>query len=154
MAQDGDYPFFVQVWNRFESDVTLIVTFHHYPNSMYPGTPRSSPTNNNAYNILPGDSLAFPLFWGEIENDSYIGESLDIELTGNPLDPYFIWLGDKAKYELKDLHFTQYVPSGNNPANKSGLYKITDGTNNWIITVRKQMHDPQTDNVSVGPDIP
>ena len=155
MAQDGDYPFFVHVWNRFESDVTLIVTFYHYPNSMDPGTPRSSPTNHNVYNILPGDSLAFPLFWGEIENDSYIGESLDIELTGNPPDPYFIWLGEKAKYELKDLDFTLYVSSGNNRDNKSGLYEMkANGDNDWQITVQKLMHDPQTDNVSVGPDIP
>jgi hypothetical protein len=120
---------------------------------MDPGHPRPSPPGNNVYNIKAGDSLAFPLFWGEMDGDFYIGEFLEIKLTGTPGYPYFIWLGEKAKYVLSDLS-VEPVRSGNNPDNKSGLYEITEGNNNWQIKVQKLMHDPQADNVSVGPDIP
>lgn len=150
MAQDGDYPFFVQVWNTFgaESSVILKVTFHHYFNGV-----RNPPMNENTYDIRPGDMIAFPLYWANIENGNYKGEYLEIKLEGTPGEDYNIQLGHKANYitdNLNRLHYSKFITGGSN----SGSYTISKEANDWQITVQKLMHDPQTDNVSVGPDIP
>ncbi|NIM18469.1 MAG: hypothetical protein GTO45_41345 [Candidatus Aminicenantes bacterium] len=150
MAQDGDYPFFVHVWNTFgaDSSVILKVTFHHYFNGVC-----NTSMQENTYDICPGDMIAFPLYWANIENGNYNGEYLEIKLEGTPGEDYNIQLGHKANYitdKLNWLSYFKFITGGSN----SGFYMISKAVTDWTITVQKLMHDPQTDNVSVGPDIP
>jgi hypothetical protein len=161
MAKDGDYPFFVNVWNRFEegSNVKLEVVFYHYYNGENPGPienrePPEEP--DHSYSISPGDMIAFPLYWAETNDSSeYIGEYLEITLRNPPTEAYYVWLGPKADYneDLSHIPGVKKIPSGTGGKN-SGLYEVPANNNTWMITVRKLIHDPESDSVSVGPDIP
>lgn len=175
---NGDYPFLAYVWNRFakppagEKETNLSVTFNHYFNGICPdptGENRPPPDNHHAYVIKPGDMVAFPLFWAceKIITESgvtreTIGENLVIKIEDNsqpPVDPYYISLGSLAVYHFIDNEGNpvdppdgEHIPSGS-PANLSGIYKVAPGTQ-WIVNMEKLLFDPETTNVSVGPDIP
>lgn len=161
MAQDGDYPFFVNVWNRFEngSGVTLTVTFSHYYNGADPGGSPPPGMNSNEYEIHPGDMIAFPLYWANMdESGDYHGEYLEITMSNPPTDTdhYYVLLGPKANYEpdvSQSIIGVKPIPSGTGGKN-SGIYEVPGNEGIGKITVKKMMHDPETDNVSIGPDIP
>ena len=176
MAKDGDYPFIVIVWNRFTSptDTTINVQFNHFPNGVPPGDikewlkKRTDPPAGKTYSIKPGDMLGFPLYWGPEIDDNYeetsSGETLLI--TYNPKEKdapnsYYVYLGSKAKYEFVDDSGKPRTPGEIGTHIKGGI----EGTNSgvWIIRnkgersnikVKKLVPDPETTNVSIGPDIP
>lgn len=165
MAQDGDYPFLVYVWNTFDKtinpDLTIDVTFNHWSYGKRPQLPPPEPDNTLTCTINPGDMICFPLFWGPIydENDLVVdGENIVISVDFNNKtvpDPYYIYAGPKAVY-TPDNSLTQYfdincVTGGEN----SGIYKIQDNNpNQWTLRVDKLVVDPETTSVSIGPDIP
>jgi hypothetical protein len=177
MAKDGDYPFIVIVWNRFtsSSDPTINVQFNHFPN----GSPqrdikkwlkkRTSPTTGATYSIKPGDMLGFPLYWGPELDDNFeeISSGETLAITYNPEEktapetPCYLYLGSKAKYEFVDDSGKQltsgeigtYIQGGIEGTN-SGVWIIGNKGKKLIIKVKKLVVDPETTNVSIGPDIP
>ena len=183
MAQDGDYPFQVIVWNRFTSPPvqagtsipTVNVQFNHYPNGGPEDENRQEPPPGaKTYDIDPGDMLGFPLYWGPIVNDggieTVVGENLVIKYPpdgdppeSSPMTPYYLCLGPKADYTLKDSQGNDlstegsddysFIPSGLGGHN-SGIWTFTNATFQWTLTVKKLVPDPETTNVSIGPDIP
>jgi hypothetical protein len=162
MANDGDYPLLVHVWNRFEntSDIKLAVTFNHWPNGQHPtDTTPDIEINTNTYQVKPGDYLGFPLYWSD--------ESLTVEINDNDLskidEDYYILMGPKAKCTSAELNTSDsmlFIPSGTaiyiDEESKNGVWKISDASlnSNWKITIEKWLFDPETTNVSVGPDLP
>jgi hypothetical protein len=103
--------------------------------------------------------IAFPLYWAIIdESGNYNGEYLEVkfaESTRPTAEAYYVWLGPKANYndDLSHIPGVKFIPSGTGGKN-SGLYEVPEDTDMGTITVKKQMHDPESDSVSVGPDIP
>ncbi|MGD2086175.1 MAG: hypothetical protein PVH61_08330 [Candidatus Aminicenantes bacterium] len=158
MANDGDYPLLVYVGNRFKTGINLSVTFTHWPL----GEQQSEITlmNKNSYDIMPGDCLIFPLYWGD--------ESLTIKIPKNAVTPYYILLGPKVKCtsdNLKDNGTTiTFIPSGmadylaqkssQTYSSKSGVWTINDNSLEFTIEITKYSFDPETTNVSVGEDLP
>ena len=150
MAQDGDYPFLVYVWNRFQqAGINLKVSFSHHAYGS-----QEAPIISNDYKICPGDMVGFPLYWND---ESLI---ISIDQGNNPTLPatYYIWSGPKVKYtpvpsNLSELA-AEYIPCGTGGVN-SGIYKIMNNNpSTWTLTVQKLLPDPETTNVSVGEDIP
>jgi hypothetical protein len=181
MAQDGDYPFIVIVWNRFTSpsDPTVNVQFNHFPNAVPAENikdwlnNRTDPLPGDTYSIKPGDRLGFPLYWGpELDdggNETSVGENLVITLVPAPggetapETPYYLWLGPLASYTLKDRRGELLSTGGGSGytcikhsigGQSSGIWTITDPSLQWTLTVKKLVPDPETTNVSIGPDIP
>jgi hypothetical protein len=180
MAQNGDYPFSVYVWNRFTSSSvptgtsipTVNVQFNHYPNGGPEDENRQEPPpGEKTYDINPGDMIAFPLYWGPVVNDNgvqtIVGENLVITYPPNgeaaPKTPYYLVLGLKADYTLVDSEGNplslegskdySLIPSGLGGKN-SGIWTFTVPSFQWTLTVKKLIPDPETTNVSIGPDIP
>ncbi len=178
MAQDGDYPFIVIVWNRFtsSSNPTITVKFNHFPNGSPSGNikkwlkERTDPiAAKEAYEIKPGDMIGFPLYWGPELDDNFEetsgGETLVItynpEKKTAPETPCYLYLGSKAKYEFVDDSGKQltsgeigtYIKGGIESTN-SGVWIIGNKGKKLNIKVKKLVPDPETTNVSIGPDIP
>ena len=180
MAQNGDYPFSVIVWNRFTSpsDPIVEVTFNHFPNGVPENlevwaTKKTSTPDGNTYSIKPGDMIGFPLYWGpEIDdggNETFEGETLIItynpEGKNAPTPNYYVYLGSKAKYEFVDDSGVQLTSEQMQKYNYTYIKGGIEGTNSgvWIIgktgkklniKLKKLVPDPETTNVSIGPDIP
>jgi hypothetical protein len=174
MAKNGDYPFVVNVWNRFspkakkEDEVVLCVTFNHYPNGNRPvqeliSGKRAEPTNHNMYEIRAGDMLAFPLFWMQEAETNMIGETLDICISPKykqpkPNEAYYLWLGSKARYTPTNFpdHKDHIKASNGFSREYAGLWKFENPTaaKPWQLKVEKLLPDPESDDVSAGPDIP
>lgn len=150
MAQDGDYPFLVYVWNRFQQEgINLKVSFSHHAYGR-----QEDNIKNNDYKIYPGDMVGFPLFW---HDESLI---ISIDQENNPTLPetYYIWSGPKVNYTPEPSNLSQlvqeYIPCGTGGVH-SGIYKIkSNNPSTWTLTVQKLLPDPETTNVSVGEDIP
>lgn len=159
MAQDGDYPLMVYVWNRFDkaSNIVLDVTFNHWFNGNRSQGTANVPDNSNIYSIQPGDVVGFPLYW----SDESLTMTFDPAASAGISSEYYIWLGPKCNYDLTDQNGhslignpdCRYIQSGLGGSN-SGLCKILNSELNWRLTVGKLIPDPETDHVSVGPDIP
>ena len=180
MAQNGDYPFTVYVWNRVNSSVgshttpcpTVNVQFNHYPNGEAVDENEREPLPvGNTYDINPGDMLGFQLYWGPVVNDEGVqtvgGENLVITYPPNgesaPITPYYLLLGPKADYTLVDSEGNPLSPEGSSDygfipsglgGNNSGIWTFTNSSFQWTLTVDKLIPDPETTNVSIGPDIP
>lgn len=182
MANDGDYPFVLSVWNKFK-----IVSADKIKNGVnvirvvYRFVPFNRDTHSdsildfmqeNAHQLLPGERHSFPLYWK--------AESVEIKLPGpgkielsSSKNCYYIWAGVKAKCQFDPLVNTnvKFIPSPYGEVNDEleskkkyyigGTWEIvlnkqaqTKNKSTGKLKLRKLKHDPEEDNVTVGEDGP
>jgi hypothetical protein len=159
MANDGDYPFAVTVWNRLEQsgadpgDNSLKVVFTYRPYGYM------TPHKEKVCVIKPGEFLSFSLYW--------MDESLDISLEKNDANKpgfYNIWTGIKARCELEKGRgeAATFIPAAGAARNeqcqlipgqhRGGAWRIKNDGHDWSLKINKLFHDPEEENVEVSGD--
>jgi hypothetical protein len=180
MANDGDYPFVLSVWNKFKlvstdqikngvNVIRVVYRFVPFNRDTHPDSILDF-MQENTHQLLPGERHSFPLYWK--------AESVEIKLPGKvELNPskncYYIWSGIKAKCQLDPPANTnvKFIPSPYGEVNDEleskkkysigGTWEIVPNKPDQIkdkstgkLKVRKLKHDPEEDNVTVGEDGP
>jgi hypothetical protein len=173
MAQDGDYPFVVKVWNRMNvSELNtniLTVTFNYYSygEKYYekkgeegePAAVEAKELKAKTCTITPGEFLAFPLYWDD--------EYLEIKFEGNISTTsgyHTIWAGIKAGCEFNKKGGFIFTPAFGKAKDekyasikgqyRGGAWRIENSVNDWILKINKLVPDPEEENITIGEDPP
>lgn len=179
MANDGDYPFVVNVRNTFQ-EIMLKVEYNFIPrvNEVHTTAeacekPAKKPVDKEpikrTYSIPPGTTFCFSLYW---EKDSLV-LSPD-KMTGN----CHIWCGPEALARLyspdvtltgriaeeteKNINPTitpdpKPINRGNGKESRKfhkGAAWVLNQRAPWILEIRKLLPDPADVNVTLGDDPP
>jgi hypothetical protein len=165
MGQDGDYPFYVKVRNRFiieENRPEIKVRHYYYPHGEGPDTHDEDPSGTSHYTIIPGAALSFPLHWRK--------EYLEITILGDTSninnENYYVWCGTEALCQLIDNAnneeklpdvpslIKRKTPSSDGKYNVGGGWKFSKGDDDFTLTIRKRTDDPEEENVTIGENPP
>lgn len=172
MANDGDYPFYVKVRNRFEpgkNRPNILVTYNCYLHGICPDNKKKPkpPPSGNTHTIKPGEALSFPLHWRL--------ESLEISIkedNGKLPKKYYVWCGTEALCHLSDNTTTgadgmePTIPAlegkrdspdlkhDNRKYNVGGAWELGGNDKNFTLTIRKRTDDPEEENVTIGENPP
>jgi hypothetical protein len=153
----GEYPFTVFVGNTFKPGSNIKVTAKHFCHRIYYDTDlegfvakRIEKGQPESYEINPGLALGFSMFF----KDNYV----EISISGSPAIDYQVGAGIKAKcYPNKDLGMPRsesYVKAGEDDYGNyyiGGIWDVNATTTDWKLIIRKLGHDPEEDDVRVGP---
>jgi hypothetical protein len=158
MAQEGDYPFVVNVWNRFALDSgdninILNVTFNYHPHG-----DGGEDLKSKDYTLEPGEFLAFPLYWSDEYLEIKPGESISTQS-----EYHTIWAGMKAGCEF-DGEAETFILAAGEAKNANGMvipgryiggaWRVENLKKDWALKIFKLVHDPEEENVTVGEDPP